>query len=182
MNTKTEILIGMAEVFGETLTDTRLRAYLKVLKQVTAEDLKRAGESILVDETLRRFPLPAQILAVCNPVLSPEEEAKEVAGRIIASVTKFGYSNQAEAREYIGNLGWEVVKMQGGWAELCRNMRNHMIPTLQAQYRELAITLRKKAIIGNLDTPPSLPESRQRPQLQSAGDILKKLPTMKDLE
>ena len=182
MNTKAEVLIGMAEVFGETLTDTRLKAYLKVLRQVTVEELKRAGELILVDETLRRFPLPAQILAVCHPALSPEEESKEVAGRIIAAVPKYGYSNQEEAKAYIGDLGWEVVKMQGGWAEMCRNMRNHMIPTLQAQYRELALTLRKKAIIGNLDRPPELPASRDKAQLESASNVLKKLQTVKDLE
>lgn len=181
MSTKTEILVGLAEVYGEDLTGPRLKAYLLVLKQIPTEEVLRAANQILASENTRKMPLPGQLLAICQPTLTAEEEAKEVAGRIIAAVPRYGYANQDEAKKYIGELGWQVVAMQGGWAEICRNMRNHMIPTLQAQYRELALTLRKKAIIGNLDTPPALP-GRQTKALESAGSVLKQLPSLKELE
>lgn len=157
VNTKTEILIGFAEMCGERLTDTRMKAYLFALKDLSVDELKASVFKLMNDPSLTRFPMPGKILEHARPQISTEDDAKEAAARIIHAVSKFGWCNRQEARAYIGELGWQVVEMQGGWVNLCENMRPNMIPNLQAQFRELAKTVHTKSRLGTLDTPPALP-------------------------
>lgn len=39
--------------------------------------------------------------------------------KIRESIKKFGHTNGGEAKSYLGDDGWEVVKKMGGWARLC---------------------------------------------------------------
>lgn len=159
MNTKTEVLIGFAEMCGERLTDSRMKAYLFALKDLSLEELRTGAYKLMNDPSLTRFPMPGKIIEAARPSISTDDEAKEAAGRIVAAISKFGYPNRLEAKKYIGELGWRVVEMQGGWGHLCESTRDQQIPSLQAQFRELAKSQHKKAQLGRLDEAPSLPGS-----------------------
>lgn len=160
MTGKASWLISLAETFGEQLTEARLRAYLMALQEVNDNEVQAAITQILKDPSVTRFPLPAQILHKIKPELTSDDNAREIASRIIGAISRFGWCNQQLAREYVGELGWHVVQMQGGWGHLCENMKPNMVPTLQAQFRELAKTLHTKAELGILDEPPKLPTKR----------------------
>lgn len=86
----------------------------------------------------KTFPLPAQIRELVNPeqYVSVEALAREVAGRIIGAVTKYGWNNAKEAQVFIGREGWEVVKRNGGWMQLCQTTTTKSQTFLQAQLRD----------------------------------------------
>ncbi|WP_289460478.1 hypothetical protein, partial [Klebsiella pneumoniae] len=74
--------------------------------------------------------------------LSPATKAQEVSGRIREAISKFGYANQQDAREYIGSLGWKVVERFGGWIYLCENHGLDLNPlTFFAQARDSVISI-----------------------------------------
>lgn len=172
MNTKTETLMALAEVCGEELSEIRLKTYLFALKDLSHDELKQGVFKLMNDPSLTRFPMPGKIVEAARPNSTVDEDAKEAAGRIVAAVSKFGYPNRQEAREYIGELGWQVVEMQGGWSHLCESMTDRQIPILQAQFRDLAKTVHKKSEIGKLGEAPALPESKLKlmPQLKGVGE------------
>ena len=125
-------LILVAEVFGVSLTKSRIETYLAVLGELSELEMKRAVSEVLNDPSIKFFPLPAVFLQKAKPKATDEDKAKEAAARIVSAVSRFGYPFSEDARKYIGEIGWRVVELQGGWSTLCQNMRNSMIPTLQA--------------------------------------------------
>jgi hypothetical protein len=89
------------------------------------------------------------------------ETGSEVAGRILQSVTKFGSPNVAEAEKYIGPVGWEVVKLFGGWSSICQNMKVDQKTIYFSQWKSLAEDLLKKAEVQKIAGTLSGGVSRQ---------------------
>lgn len=121
-------------------------------------DLKREVISMMVDDLIdlnlneilkaygeyrrdpknRTMPLPAQIRAMLEPSLDPEQLARETTSRIIEGVSKFGYTWPQEAKEFIGEIGWSVVNAYGGWQNFCAGLGIlFSIDSFNAQAREL---------------------------------------------
>lgn len=109
------------------------------------------------DSSNRFFPLPAQIRDIISPATSPDDEAREAAGRIIQAIAKFGWCNESRAKLFVGSLGWEVVQRFGGWPSVCE-LQNKNVGTFQAQARDLAKSVSVRALNGSLDRPPELPK------------------------
>lgn len=85
-----------------------------------------------------RFPFSGQIREMVQPPVSEDNLAREVISKIIESVSRFGYSNASDARAFIGEAGWSVVKSYGGWQNLCEGMGIFFsAETFSAQSREL---------------------------------------------
>jgi hypothetical protein len=133
-----------------------------VERQVTVEDFEKARDKYLVDELYKRpanepfFKTVSIVLQLAKPSVTLEDEASEASARIFAAVKKYGWCNRDEAKEFIGSVGWAVVENNGGWTNLCQTLQDRMIPTLTAQYRELAKTQIKKAKTGTLGEAPQL--------------------------
>jgi len=70
----------------------------------------------------KTFPMPAQIREVVSPEPTEDHVGRELSARILEAITRFGYPNGQEAREYVGEIGWSVVRAYGGWSTLCQNM------------------------------------------------------------
>jgi hypothetical protein len=158
MNSKGEVLAVMAEIYGDQLTKPRAHGYMVALSDLTLEEMKLAFGRLTNDPEVIRLPLPAKIIEAARPQLSVDDESKEAAGRVLTAISRFGYPNPRDAREFIGELGWRCVELQGGWAQLCQSTHDRQLPMLQAQFRELAKSQHKKARIGKLDEVPSLPD------------------------
>lgn len=152
------LLVMASAYWREKLEDHVVEMYAEDLSEFSVEEIKAALSQLRRDPKVTRFPLPAVIASAIRPPQTADDAAKEAAARIMAAVPKFGWPNQAAAREYIGELGWQVVQMQGGWPYLCETLKPSMIPTLQAQFRELAKTTHTRALTGTSDMPPGLPE------------------------
>jgi hypothetical protein len=158
MNTKAELITALAEICGEELTESRIKAYLYSLRELTLNEVKIAFDEFVKDPDMKKFPLPGQFMAKARPQPSSDDEAREAAARILSAVPKFGWSNRKEAQNYIGELGWAVVERQGGWVFICENMKSGMIPSLQAQYRDLAKSVAIRYKSGNENQASMLPQ------------------------
>ena len=163
-----KIIIGLAEYYGEEMTESRLQIYAKAIGHLDLEDIQAAATDITRDASIKRLPLAGEIIERIKPRITREDEAKDAASRIFAAIRKFGWSNRESARAFIGELGWAVVERQGGWSHVCQTMRDRDIPIYQAQFRELAKTVQVRALNNNLDQAPQLPRpTAQRPMLSA---------------
>lgn len=90
------------------------------------------------------FPSPIKLQKYVNPLEGPESEGRAIASRIREAVSRYGWSNQAEAKFYIGPVGWKIVESSGGWSYLCENLGTNIDPnSFYAQARDRAIDLTK---------------------------------------
>lgn len=100
--------------------------------------------AIALDETINRrrsrdpFPSVREIREILEPEARPEDEAAEIASRIVRVVARIGPYREAAARDALGPLGWDIVQRQGGWMTVCEMLSYDNLPQLQAQWRRLA--------------------------------------------
>jgi hypothetical protein len=104
------------------------------------------------------FPSIRDVREKIVPVIDDADDARAAAARIIAAVAKYGWPNPVGAKAFIGELGWMVVEQQGGWAVVCQEMNEHTRGTMQAQMRDLALSLQRRARAGQIDAKPALPK------------------------
>jgi hypothetical protein len=116
-----EMIILTANYYQRTLNQPVLEMYLEDLEGHDEEKIVQAYKTYRKDPRNKSFPLPAQILDIMNPQVSTDAQAQEIAGRITESISKFGYTGGAQAKAFIGEIGWSVVQRFGGWAEICRD-------------------------------------------------------------
>jgi hypothetical protein len=128
----------------------------------------------------KTFPLPAQIRELVSPgeFIAPETRAREVAGRIVGAITKFGWNNAKEAQVFIGPEGWELVKRMGGWQHLCETTSPKQATMLQAQMRdqlEGVFRYGREAIETSIG---ALPQARERQgEIEGKTDFVKLVPS-----
>lgn len=149
----------LAEQSGENVSPARIEFMARKLLPFDHERVCNALEGLL--ETARRFPTVAEIKSAMGVNdASDADKGREAAERIYAAICRFGSQMKLwdEIKAFIGPIGVEVVKMQGGWLQLCETTTNDNSPTLKAQWRELAEVLVRKNVAGDYNAPqfPSL--------------------------
>lgn len=149
-----KLLVGLAEYYGITLTPTRLAMYAEDLEDLDISLIAGAIKNIRRNPNQKFFPLPAAIREEIQG--NQRDEAVEAANRIVQAMGKYGYTNPERARSFIGELGWRVVEREGGWQALCERTTNDDLPTLKAQWRELAAVTQRRIERGH-DQAPALP-------------------------
>lgn len=174
MKTKLKYTIALtASYYGRDLADEVLTMYAEDLSDLDPAACIAAYQNWRRNPKHSRMPFPAEIREIIAPSENPQEEAREAASRIIGAVPKFGWCNPQEARDHIGELGWQVVEMQGGWTAVCEGMNARQTPNLQAQYRDLAESIYRKSQRGIFGAPPSLPPGpRGDGGLARIGDVM----------
>lgn len=88
--------------------------------------------------TYRSFPTVGQIREIVTPSTDDDSVARDSAAKIVAAVSKYGWNNATQAREFMGELAWSVVAQQGGWVNICETLTHDNIGIMQAQWRDLA--------------------------------------------
>lgn len=137
----------MAAYFRVQMDDTVLRMYAEDLSDLPFEQVMSALVTFRKDPKNRFMPLPAQIRDIVEPVVTPEQRAREIAARIEGAIVKFGHPNRLEAKEFIGEEGWAVVERYGGWGHLCENHGLSISPaSFHAQVREQLTTTFKHQV------------------------------------
>ena len=133
---KIQFILGLAELYGERLTETRLKIYLEVLRDITNPELKKAYMSIINNPWIKKMPLPGEIRNAARPKLDSKDEAIRRINLIKEAVRKFGWPEPKEARAYLGDV-WNDVEMLGGWSHICENPElNLNDPIIYAQRRD----------------------------------------------
>jgi len=118
-------------------------------------------------KTLESFPTIAKMNELLGKKeISNEAKAKDSSDRIIGAIEKYGYNNWPRAKDYIGDIGWQVVENNGGWENMCE-VTYDQIPIVKAQLRDSCKALLEKAKFGDIHKPPSLPESNNQKQIVS---------------
>lgn len=173
MSLRTEIakiIIGLAEYYEKELTETQLAMYIEDLLELSPQDLLRAVRLYRNHSNHDRFPLPNKLKAMIEPPI--DQRARDAVARILTAISRIGPYRSSEAKEFIGELGWEIVKLQGGWEELCTSLNDNNKPNLQAQWRELGITLINKEKMGLTNEKPVLSfKPKQNGQLENIGKL-----------
>ena len=154
---KISTLIGLAEMYGDHLTETRINAYLKVLEDLSPEDVELAAKQILQNPQIIRFPLPAIFLEQVRPTLSAEQAANELLARAISAIGIYGYYDCHGARQYLGEAAWRAMPGDEGWRDFCLAgdpERQTSTTTARAQLRDrMAANLRMQSPGGRVALP-----------------------------
>lgn len=176
-----EVIILTANYYGKQLNPMVLEMYVEDLEAFDEVAVISAYRSYRKDPKNKFFPLPAQIIEIMSPQASDEAQAIESVNRIILAITKFGYPNPDEAKEFIGDMGWLVVRDYGGWESLCQNMGvEYSEQTFRAQARDSIKSKINLSKAGMLGTPLALPTS-EKESLNAPTDIQKLIgSTMKE--
>lgn len=167
-----EIIFALGEYYDKKLTATQIEMYVEDLMVLSPEQLTFAVRKYRTIPENHFFPLPAKLIALVTPKENTELDlGREVAGRIIQAVSKFGQYLHEEAKEFIGQVGWKVVERQGGWSNVCSELNNDNKGMLQAQMRDLAISIMRMGSNGTLDAPIGIP---QGPMQKQIGELVNK--------
>lgn len=145
-----------AAYYGREISEAVLKMYLRDLSDLDETKCILAYDAWRKMPENRTFPLPAQIREMLNPTISltNEQKAADIAGRLVGAVSKFGYANAQEAREFIGEVGWQIVELRGGWNFICRNLGVSLSPsTFEAQARkQIEFSLKSNQVFGSLES------------------------------
>lgn len=138
-NALKETIILTASYYGRTLSPQVLAMYVEDLEDFPPADVIAAYKAWRRNPKNTQFPLPAQIRGIIQPEVDPDSAAREIASRIVGAISKCGWSNPTGAREYMGEVGWEIVRRFGGWTYVCENHGVSLQPAaFMAQARDLA--------------------------------------------
>lgn len=173
-----KLLFGLGEYYDKKLTPEQLEMYSHDLAHLTPDELRFAILKYRSDGRNERFPLPAKLLEIVKPTETELDLGQEVASKVIGAVSKFGSYRGAEARTWIGEIGWECVKRMGGWVTICAELTEENKGTFFAQIRGLAQTLNKQAKAGTLDQPRDFAPAIEANQIRELiSDFSKKTAT-----
>jgi hypothetical protein len=156
------ILIENAVYYDAPMNEARLRVFACDLEDLPVEAVEQVYRKLRQEKGRRQMPLPGEVRSQIAPEeVSEEDLARNAVSRLIEAVAKFGWINPFGAKSHIGELGWLVVQREGGWTRVCEELNTDNLPTLRAQWRDLAISLARTAKAGKLHQAPALPQSAE---------------------
>ena len=118
-----------------------IKGYYGALQDL--DPTKLADACDLASKTLDEFPSIRKLLELSEGnILDEEEIAQDIASKIENAIRLYGWPSPGRAREYIGELGWEVVNQSNGWNEIC-DLNYDALPSARKRWRELAVNLYK---------------------------------------
>src|SRR4051812_7130242 len=170
--------IHLAAYYGQNLSDRAIIMYAEDLSDLPVAAVLLAMRKLRREPGRRSCPLPSDVRRLVRPDnISDAAAANDIAARIGGALSRFGYTNPGPAEAHIGPVGWQVVKLMGGWRHLCNTITTEEMRAFYAQVRELA---RAQLEIGRVAkiaraVPPTLPEPARGggPRaLESVGAIL----------
>lgn len=133
-----EMWLGLAAMYGKEIQRAALSMMLDAVSDLPADRVKIALREWARVSKNRSHPLPADLIAQVFPTVDDDSMAREIASRIVGAVSKFGWPNPTEAKQYIGDVGWGIVERYGGWLFVCQNLGVTLeLGTFQAQARDL---------------------------------------------
>lgn len=135
-----KLVAALGEYYDKALTPGQVAMYSQDLMELEPAQLAQAIISYRNDPRNDRFPLPVKLKSMIGVAVNPEDEAIQIAGRILAAIASVGPYQGQLARESIGEVGWQVVQMEGGWQTICE-IQTDDIPIRKAQWRNLAKSL-----------------------------------------
>lgn len=112
---------ALSEFYQTPISDRALSIYAEDLEDLDIERVIDALRHMRREPGRRSLPLPQDVRAfVCKAGQDPiDDQACEMAARVVEAIGKFGYMRASSAREWLGEIGWQIVVAKGGWYYLC---------------------------------------------------------------
>lgn len=119
----------MAAYYDKSYPDGAIAMMADDLKEFSLAEVSSAYKKYRLDPKNRTMPLPGQIIQMIKPVATNDAKAREITARIMDAFGRHGWSNAELARQYIGEVGWDIVQTSGGWSYLCQEYGVSIQPT-----------------------------------------------------
>lgn len=156
-------LVLTAKLYDRDLDRDVARLVIGDLQDLDFQECLNALDAFRKNPKNKTWPRAADIRSMVKQELDDETKGRLAAARALEAVSKFGYSNPVEAKEYIGELGWKAIQRFGGWTYVCENLGVDInITSFQAQIRDIAIATQKAAFLGFEDKPIGIEKSENR--------------------
>lgn len=134
-----DVILKNAVFYDVQMSEVKLKILAEELVDLPIEQVIRAYDFFRREPNRRQMPMPADVRARVAPShITNDQFALEASNKIVEAMSKFGWTNPERAEQFMGPIGWEVVKREGGWAQICERTKNEDLPILKAQWRELA--------------------------------------------
>lgn len=166
-----KLVAALGEYYDKSLSPTQIAMYTDDLKMLEPQQLAQAIITYRNDPRNDRFPLPVKLKSMIGYALNPDDEAIQISGRILGAIAAIGPYQSEQAREAIGEIGWEVVQAEGGWQTICE-IQTDDIPIRKAQWRNLAKSFCERRIRTVLPTLPA-PEGEMKKLLSFVKEFPK---------
>lgn len=159
-------MAALGHFCGKTIDAPIIAIYDKALHTYGYGNILKAIEAFVEEADANpRFPSVKDIKRLLgDSEVDDASKAREAAARLIAAVGKFGSMNPdgkfQRQRDYMGELAWLIADMQGGYSSVCETLSSRNTPSLQAQYRDIGLSILQKAACGRLNLPPGIEEKR----------------------
>lgn len=154
--------------FGRPIMEFALEVYVRKMRDVP---FQAAMRGLYEAAASGKMPSANELYAAATGVLDDKDESQDTADRIIAAISKFGSYRSADALAAVGEVGEEVIRRFGGWAQIC-DVTNDQLGTLRAQLRDSARSVLARAKAGRLDEPARLPMPEGPRGLATTGALL----------
>ena len=142
----------IAKKFGEDgrrfLDDDILASvYEEKLKGYSSQDIEKAIRALLAENT-HKMPAANQIKEKITGIsCDPRKRAVESVARIWGAICNIGWNLPDQARAYLNDEEWEVVRLRGGWSTCC-DVLTSQESTFKAQCRELLTSIYERTSAG----------------------------------
>lgn len=129
-----------------------VKFWFECLKNYSPVELRTALNRLIKED---HFPSIKEVELALGAGVTPQDDGIVIAGKIVAAISRFGWSGPEEARAMIGPVGWEVVQLSGGWAQVC-NVSDEDLGIQKAQWRETARALLERGGRSLPELPPPM--------------------------
>lgn len=177
-------ILELSVVYGNyEMSSDKVRIYISALDSFYNLSLEKYLNALVTyskNSKNKSFPSPIGLGEYLNPEVSDDHQATASASRAIEAVSKFGWCNSQQARDYIGELGWKAVQAFGGWQYVCENLGSELqLTTFNAQIRELSKSIISRSKLGIVDSPVELPfNEKNQPQENNLIQLIKNIKTI----
>jgi len=127
--------------------DILASVYENAVKGFTQQDVENAVKAILA-ENCNKMPAANKIKEKLTGVsCDPKDRAVESVARIWGAICNIGWNLPDQARAYLNDEEWEVVRLRGGWSTCC-DVLTSQENAFKAQTRELLTSIYKRTSTG----------------------------------
>lgn len=114
-----ELMVGVGEVYGESMSDARMELYWRALSDLSFESVRHAADIHV--RTQKFFPRPAELREAVDG--RTEDHAEVAWAAVQALVRKHGYwANPSDIRWPDDVTHHAAMKLYGGWRALCEHL------------------------------------------------------------
>lgn len=165
-------ILQLASISGKVLDRGTVDFFANAIaSRLTLQEFEEAAKIWSVER--ESFPSPSQLIKMVKPPIEEKDEAQIVVNKIIEAIKTHGYtwtqwvpkdryvggSWEADAKAYLGELGFHVVKAWGGWGSIHESYFSAGEETVwRAQLRDFVQTQVRLAKAGRLDYLPEIPK------------------------